>query len=137
MTTMRTKTVSRDRMSDASTHSVIHRPLPMRVRSFFATHRFRPTPLLTVAMVALAVLAIALGNWQRHRADEKGAAAALASAAAREAPVDLAVAGGDADAVLYRTVHGFGEFDAAHAVLIDNKVHGGRPGYEVVTPFRL
>jgi len=108
-----------------------------RVSSFLATHRFRPTLLPTVAMVALAVLAIALGNWQRHRADEKGAAAALASAAAREAPVDLAVAGGDADAVLYRTVHGFGEFDAAHAVLIDNKVHGGRPGYEVVTPFRL
>lgn len=107
------------------------------VSSFLATHRFRPTLLPTMAMVALAVLAVALGNWQRHRADEKGAAAALASAAAREAPVDLAVAGGDADAVLYRTVHGVGEFDAAHAVMIDNKVRGGRPGYEVVTPLRL
>src|SRR5450432_1484121 len=98
MTTMRTKTVSRDRMSDASTHSVIHRPLPMRVRSFFATHRFRPTPLLTVAMVALAALAIALGNWQRHRADEKSAAAALASAADRRPPLDLAAAESDAAA---------------------------------------
>jgi len=64
----------------------------MRVSSFFATHRFRPTLLLTVAMLALAALAIALGNWQRHRADEKSAAAALASAAAREAPFDLAAA---------------------------------------------
>jgi surfeit locus 1 family protein len=88
-------------------------------------------------MVALAALAIALGNWQRHRADEKGAAAALASAAARQAPLDLAAAGNDAGAVLYRIVRGSGEYDATHAVFIDNKVHGGRPGYEVVTPFRL
>jgi surfeit locus 1 family protein len=124
-------------MSGAITHSVIHRPVAMRASSFFATHRFRPTPLLTIAMVGMAALAIALGNWQRHRADEKSAAATLASAAAREAPLDLASVANDADAILYRSVHGSGEYDAARAVLIDNKVHGGRPGYEVVTPFRL
>ena len=137
MTTMRTKSNSPDRVSGETTHSVIDRLVPMRVSSFFATHRFRPTLLLTVAMVAVAALAIALGNWQRHRADEKGAAAALASAAAREIPLDLAAAGGDVTAVLYRIVHGTGEYDAAHGVLIDNKVHGGRPGYDVVTPFKI
>ena len=124
-------------MSGETTHSVIDRLVPMRVSSFFATHRFRPTLLLTLAMVAVAALAIALGNWQRQRADEKSAAAALASAAARETPLDLAAAGTDVTAVLYRIVHGTGEYDAAHGVLIDNKVHGGRPGYDVVTPFRL
>jgi surfeit locus 1 family protein len=124
-------------MKGEITHSVIDRLVPMRVSSFFATHRFRPALLPTVVMVALAALAIALGNWQRHRADEKSAAAALASAAAREAPFDLAAADSDATAVLYRVVHGTGEYDAAHGVLIDNKVHGGRPGYDVVTPFRL
>jgi len=109
----------------------------MRVSSFFATHRFRPGLLPTAAMVSVAALAIALGDWQRHRAGEKSAAAALSSAAAREAPLDLAASGNDAAAVLYRTVHGSGEYDAAHEVLIDNKVRGGRPGYEVVTPFKL
>ena len=116
----------------------------MRVGSFFATHRFRPRPLFTVATVALAALAIALGNWQRHRADEKSAAAALASTAAHQPPLDLAASGATLDSssadvasVLYRTVHASGEFDAAHAVLIDNKVHKGRAGYEVVTPFKL
>ncbi len=103
----------------------------------FATHRFRPTPLLTVAMVAASSLAIALGNWQRHRADEKSAAAALASAAAREAPIDLARATNDAAEALYRTVRGSGEYDAAHGVLIDNRIYRGRPGYEVVTPLKL
>jgi surfeit locus 1 family protein len=124
-------------MDYAVGYSLIHRRVPMRVSSFLATHRFRPTPFLTVATVALAALAIALGNWQRHRADEKSAAAALASAAARRPPLDLAAAESDAAAVLYRSVHGAGEYDAAHAVLIDNKVRDGHPGYEVVTPFRL
>lgn len=109
----------------------------MSVSSFFATHRFRPMLLPTVAMICVAALGIALGDWQRHRAGEKRAVVALASAAAREAPLDLAAAGNDAAAVLYRTVHGSGEYDAAHAVLIDNKVRGGRPGFEVVTPFKL
>ena len=109
----------------------------MRVSSFFTTHRFRPRLLPTAAMVSVAALAIALGDWQRHRAGEKSAAAGLSSAAAREAPLDLAAAGNNAAAVLYRTVQGSGEYDAAHAVLIDNKVRGGRPGYEVVTPFKL
>ena len=66
-------------MSGEITHSVMDRLVPTRVSSFFATHRFRPTLLLTVATVALAALAIALGNWQRHRADEKSATATLAA----------------------------------------------------------
>ena len=107
------------------------------VRSFLATHRFRPAVLPTVAMIAMAALAIALGNWQRHRAEEKSAAAALASEAARQAPLDLATADPEAGAIVYRAVHGSGQYDAAHGILIDNKVRGGRPGYEVVTPFKL
>jgi surfeit locus 1 family protein len=108
-----------------------------RPARFFATHRFRPTLLLTAAMVAMAALGVALGDWQRHRADEKSAAAALASAAAREAPIDLARAANDAAEVPYRTVHASGEYDTAHGVLIDNRIHGGRPGYEVVTPLKM
>lgn len=124
-------------MSATIAHSVIHRPVATRVGSFFATHRFRPTPVLTLAMVAVAALAIALGNWQRHRADDKRSAAAQASAAALEPPLDLAAAPDDAATIIYRTVRGSGEYDAAHAMLIDNRVHGGRPGYEVVTPLKV
>jgi surfeit locus 1 family protein len=114
-------------MSGETTCSVIDRLLPMRVSSFFARHRFRPPLLLTVAMVGVAALGIAMGNWQRHRADEQSAAAALASAAAREGPFDLAAADSDATAMVYRIVRGTGEYDAAHGVLIDNEVHGGVP----------
>lgn len=57
---------------------------------------------------------IALGLWQAGRAEEKRAAEARAE-----------------------TVRVRGEFVAARTVLLDNKLRGGRPGYEVVTPLKL
>ena len=37
----------------------------------------------------------------------------------------------------FRTVTLTGEFDARHQILIDNAQHGGRVGFDVVTPFAL
>jgi cytochrome oxidase assembly protein ShyY1 len=88
-------------------------------------------------MVALVALTVALGNWQRHRAAEKQALAEQAEAAAAQAPLELSGAESDAAALLYRAVRATGEYDAAHQLLIDNKVHAGRPGFHVVAPLRL
>lgn len=55
-----------------------------------------------------------LGNWQSGRAEEK-----RALAKARE----------------MITLHG--SFDTKFTVLLDNKSHQGRPGYQVVQPLRL
>ena len=111
--------------------------MPNRATSFFATRRFHPTPLPTLGMLVLVALTVALGNWQRHRAGEKEALAAQYAAAAREPPV--AVTGREVDPVRlrFRVVRATGEFDAARQLLIDNKVHAGRPGFHVVTPLKL
>jgi surfeit locus 1 family protein len=90
-----------------------------------------------VATVAFVALTIALGNWQRHRAAEKDALAAQYEAAAREAPVELPSRDDAALALRFRAVKAAGEYDAGHQILIDNKVHGGRPGFDVVAPLRL
>jgi surfeit locus 1 family protein len=77
-------------------------------------YSFRPR-LWALALAALACAAgIALGNWQSRRADEKRALA--------EHVQRIAVAG---------------EFLPERTVLLDNKLRGGRAGYEVVTPLRL
>src|SRR4051812_36803830 len=79
-----------------------------------AGYSFRPR--LWALAIALAVCAagIALGRWQNGRADEKRA---LATKVQR---------------IVVR-----GEFLPEHTVLLDNKLHRGRVGYEVVTPLRL
>lgn len=74
--------------------------------------RLRLWPLALAAAACASF--VALGNWQARRADDKRALAEH-----RQRIV----------------VHG--EFMPERSVLLDNKVRGGRPGYEVVTPLRL
>lgn len=79
-----------------------------------ASFRFRP-PWWGAALAAAGCAAgVALGNWQTDRAAQKRAAAAAI------------------ERIVLR-----GELDAAHTVYLDNKLHRGRPGYEIVQPLLL
>jgi len=109
----------------------------MRLRSYFAGRSFRPTLWPTLGMAALVALTVGLGNWQSRRAAEKQVLAAQAEAAAGQAAIVLAGSENEAAELLYRKVRATGEYDAAHQVLIDNRVHAGRPGFHVVAPLRL
>jgi surfeit locus 1 family protein len=92
----------------------------------------------TAALVAIVVF-VSAGNWQGRRMHEKERLRAQYDAAASAAPVALPALAAAADwhAWRYRRVRLEGAFDAARGILIDNRVHGGRAGYHVVTPFAL
>ncbi len=111
------------------------------VATFLARKQFRPTLWPTLGLIVLVAATVTLGNWQRHRAEEKQALRAQYELAAREPPMSLlaatASAPTDAAALRFRRVRVSGEFDARAQVLIDNKIHAGQPGYHVVTPLRL
>jgi len=107
----------------------------MGASSFFRARRFAPSFWPTLGMLALVAITVSLGNWQRHRAAEKEALAAQFQAAAANTAVVLTGEEHDAARLLYRTVRATGEFDATHELLIDNKLHAGRPGFHVVAPF--
>src|SRR6185295_14422655 len=83
-------------------------PGPSRLR-----FSFRPPWWAMLLAAGGCAAGIALGNWQTGRAAEKRALAAA------QAPVTLR-----------------GTFDARYTVLLDNKLHRGRPGYQVVQPLR-
>jgi surfeit locus 1 family protein len=80
-----------------------------------AGYSFRPRAW-TLLLAALGCAAgIALGNWQTHRAEQKKALAA-----------EL-----EKKHVVVR-----GIFEPQFTILLDNKLHHGRPGYEVITPLK-
>lgn len=81
----------------------------MRLGSF----RFRPPWWGVVLAAAGCAAGLALGQWQSGRADEKRAAAAQVQRVALR-----------------------GEFLPKLAILLDNKVHHGKAGYQVVQAFR-
>jgi surfeit locus 1 family protein len=77
-------------------------------------YSFRPRVWALALAAAACAAFIALGQWQTRRAAEKRAAGAK---------VERIVV--------------YGEFLPERTILLDNKVRGGRAGYEVVAPLRL
>lgn len=96
---------------------------------------FRPIPF--IAMLAIALLGIALGNWQQGRAAQKLAVQEKLAALAAEAPVALGATITPAAALEYRRVSVTGEFVADWPLFLANRPMAGRPGYYLVMPFKI
>ena len=97
--------------------------------------RWGAWPLL--AAIAGIAAAVARGNWQLSRAAQKREAQARFEAMAAQPPISVTGAELEAADVDLRRVEARGVFDPRHAVYIDNRIHRGVPGYEVVMPLRL
>jgi len=115
-------------------------PMPMKLRATLSRRRFRPSLVPTLALLLLVAVTVALGNWQRQRAYDKQSLREQYEAASRAPPLAL-----DADKTIaadpqrfrFRAIQARGTYDAAHQLLIDNRVHAGRAGFDVVAPLKL
>jgi surfeit locus 1 family protein len=96
----------------------------------------RPGLVPTLATVVVVALCVSAGLWQRDRMQQKLALRAEIEAASGKPPVALPHTN-EWSAWRFRPVQATGTFDASHQVLIDNRVRGGRVGYEVVAPLML
>ena len=84
-----------------------------------------------VAGVLMCALTVQLGLWQTRRADEKIALGVRLQAAQSDAPL----AGADLETTdEWVRVAMRGRWLADKTILVDNRVHGGQPGYHVYTP---
>jgi len=101
-----------------------------------ARRRFRPAIVPTIAAILAVALFVTAGMWQRDRMEQKLLLRAQVDAATARAPEVLPETG-EWTSWRFRPVVATGTFDAARQILLDNKVHDGRPGYHVVTPLVL
>jgi surfeit locus 1 family protein len=96
--------------------------------------QFSPGVWPTLATMFFLVLTLWLGNWQSGRAETKRALQARYDVAMQEAPIHVGDTLLDRDSVLYRKLEVRGVFDAAHTILLDNRIHKGVAGYHILTP---
>ena len=108
-----------------------------RKRCHCVARRDRPAWVPTIAAFATVALCVTAGNWQHRRMLEKEALQQRVQHAATLSPVPLPDGVDDWTAWRFRQIAATGEYDARHQILIDNKVHDGRVGFDVVTPLHL
>lgn len=102
--------------------------------------RSHPPALRLLAIFGAAVLSAAfvlLGNWQWTRAEQKEALRLRIEMLERQPAIALGGAPADPGFMDLRPVTARGVWLADRTVLIDNRIHRGRPGFHVVTPLRL
>jgi len=99
--------------------------------------RRRPAWIPTLATIVFVIVCIIAGNWQHRRMQEKEALAAQVRAAEAAPAVSLPAHVDDWQQWRFRRVQLTGEFDARHAMLIDNRIYQGRAGFAVVVPLRI
>lgn len=96
----------------------------------------RRTLVPTLAAIAVVAVCVSAGLWQRDRMQQKLALRAQIETASRSEPVAMprVTAWG---AWRFRPVRATGQFDAAHQILLDNRIRAGRVGYDIVAPLVL
>lgn len=97
--------------------------------------RFAPTWPMTLLTIALCLVFVRLGHWQWDRGVHRQAEwDAFARGADAAVPADGRSLRSRAR---FTHVAVSGRWDGAHQFLLDNRSHGGLPGYEVLTPLQL
>src|SRR5712671_577303 len=88
-------------------------------------------PLVTLIGIALTAAA---ANWQLDRADQKEGLQRAYDRGASDAAIRLAEVSVRVEDLRLRKVEAVGEFMPRGMVLLDNKIHNGQAGYEVIMP---
>jgi surfeit locus 1 family protein len=100
-------------------------------------YRFRPRLLPTLVTLALLPLMLWLGFWQLDRAQQKRVLQADYDARIDATPVRLDGQPWSVEDTRFRRIELKGYYDTAYQILLDNRVHKGAVGYQVITPLRI
>lgn len=99
--------------------------------------RWQAAILGALLLAVLLPAFISLGQWQWRKAELKTQLQNELEARSAELPVSLPGTLVEPETLHYRRVTVRGHYDAAHQILIDNRLHREQAGYHVVTPLRI
>lgn len=95
------------------------------------------TLLLVLATLVGLVITGAAGVWQFQRGLEKDRISEEAARATEATPVTIGAQRVVEQALRFRRIRAVGQFVPGSTILLDNQMHGSRPGYLVFTALRL
>lgn len=98
---------------------------------------YRPPLWPTLGLIFGCAICLSAGFWQLGRADEKQALFAAFDRMNDSEPQRGPVPDSVAEAHLYQRFTLTGRYDPDRQILLDNMVHNGRSGYQVLTPLRI
>lgn len=102
-------------------------------------YQFKPKLITSLIAVVVFSILLSLGLWQLDRAEQKTKTqqALNERLAQPELEVLVPLALGEVDlSYRFRYARLEGQFDNEHQYLLDNRIHKGRPGFLIITPFR-
>jgi surfeit locus 1 family protein len=105
----------------------------MRLGDLYFRPRWTPTLLLTLPIP----LFIALGFWQIDRAEQKREQARILGERAEMPARKISARIIDPESLRFRKLEARGVFEADGQILIENRRHGSRTGFHVITPLRV
>lgn len=103
----------------------------------FRAWRLRAGLWPTLATAALLPALVGLGFWQLDRAAQKQALQAEYDRRQTDTPVGIDARLQPAEELRYYRVEARGRYLPQYHILLDNRIHRGQVGYEVLTPLRL
>jgi surfeit locus 1 family protein len=109
----------------------------MRWRLDIGRWRFRPALVPGLVAVTLVFATVSLGNWQTRRAAEKLELSKRLDEAARGPMMTVPAALVPGETFEHRRLAARGTYVAPATIFLDNKIHAGVAGYDVLTPLRL
>ena len=91
----------------------------------------------TIGLVVGCTIFCTAGFWQLGRAEEKRELFTAFEQSADGNILREPVADSEAEQYLYQRITLTGRYEPERQILLDNMVHQGRPGYQVLTPLRI
>lgn len=91
----------------------------------------------TVAVMLLTPICVAAGFWQLDRAGQKQALQDEYDRRSRVPALAVESTPQNADDLRFRRVQVQGRYEPDRQLLLENRMHRGRPGYHVITPVRI